>query len=79
MVDIHKLQPGDTILITDEYGNQRVEIVQKVDNEGITTVGIAQKESIGESIEDIQLLNNLTTDLRRYYYYHKGGKSICDP
>ena len=78
MIDIHKLKSGDHILITDEYGNQQVEIVQKVDNEGITTVGIAQKEPIGESIEDIQLLNNLTTGLRRYYYYHKGGRGICD-
>ena len=67
MVDIHKLQPGDTILITDKQGNQQVEIVKSIDDEGVTTIGVAHKES--ESIEDIQLLNAFTSDLRRYQYY----------
>ena len=69
MVDIHKLQPGDTILITDKQGNQQVEIVKSIGNEGVTTIGVANEKSIALPIRDIQLLNNFTTNSRRYYYH----------
>ena len=68
------LQPGAFIIITDEFGNQRIEIIKEVTDAGITTIGTPHTAPIGKSMEAVELLDNYPPWLQRYYY--ENGKYV---
>lgn len=55
-LDFGKLSPGDTVVITDEFGGQVIEVVESISDDEIVTIGSSNNEVSG-MIKSIERLN----------------------